>query len=64
LIRADTRRLLVIPNNKVLFSEFPKKSITNDPGGIPGKIRLPIRINRKEAKKTIRLNIFSRFLVE
>jgi hypothetical protein len=64
LIRADTRRSLEIPNNRMLFSEFPKKSTINDPGGTPGKIKVPMKRNRKDAKKTIRPNIFSRFFVE
>lgn len=64
LIRADTRRSLEIPNNRILFSEFPKKLITNDPGGTPGKNIVPMKRNRKDARKTIRPNIFNRFLVE
>jgi hypothetical protein len=64
LIIADTRRSLEIPNNRIVFSAFPKKSTTNDPGGTSGKIRVPMKRNRKDARKTIRPNIFNRFLVD
>jgi hypothetical protein len=63
LINAEITRSPEIPAISMLFSVFPKKLTTNDPGGMLGKIRVTMKTEMNDARKTIRLNIFSRFLV-
>ena len=61
LSSAEMRRSPEMPAIKVLFSVFLKKLITNDPGGMLGRIRVKLKIDRKDPKKTIKPNMFNRF---
>ena len=64
LISAESRRSPEIPTMRKPISEFPSKLITNEPGGTIGKRRVTIKRVKKDATKTIKPNIFRRFLVD